>query len=68
MAFTYNPKYYDKSFQAQANEWWRSLSLNEMKAFKVKYVDASYRCVHSFVASEIAEIYDREVVQVGSPN
>lgn len=33
----YDPKHYDKAFQAQAREWWSSLSINEMKALERKH-------------------------------
>ena len=49
-----NLKYYQKEFQAMAIAWWRTLSINEMKA---------HEKAHGIVGrmarnSEIAEIFD----------
>lgn len=55
-----NLKYYhDKDFQAEAARWWRSLSINEMKAFENKY-KVVYRPA---LPQDVAEIYDKEVRQ-----
>jgi hypothetical protein len=54
----YNPKHYDKAFQAQAREWWSQFSINEMKAFEKKHGTISYRASNS----EIAAIYDAEYI------
>ena len=51
-------KYYDKAFQAKAFQWWRSLSINEMKSFERQY--GISRFCRMAIASEIAEIYDHE--------
>lgn len=32
-----NPKYYLKDYQNKANAWWRTLSINEMKALEKKH-------------------------------
>ena len=50
-------KYYDKQFQAKANQWWQSLSINEMKSFEAKHKTTS-----PAIASDIARIYDYEVL------
>lgn len=34
---TMNPKYYLKDYQNKANAWWRTLSINEMKALEKKH-------------------------------
>ena len=53
-----NMKYYQKEFQAEALRWWRTLSINEMKAFEKQYKIVGYRALRS----EIAEIYDSEII------
>jgi hypothetical protein len=63
-----NLKYYDKAFQAEANVWWRSLSMNDWKALKIKYGftfnHAGQTCFLDSTPSRIAEIYDKEIVAV----
>jgi hypothetical protein len=54
---TYNPKYYDQDFQQESNKWWCTLSINQMMAFEKKY-----NLLHHALPSEIAEIYDREIL------
>jgi len=55
-------KYYDKEFQAKAWQWWRTLSINEMKEFERKH-----GLISMAVASDIARIYDREVLGSRDP-
>ena len=52
----YNPKHYDKVFQSEAIKWWRTLSINEQKAYEKKYSTI----MGSALKSEIAAIYDGE--------
>lgn len=54
----YNPKHYNKAFQAEALQWWRTLSINEMKALEAKH-QVIYRPAPR---SEIAAIYDLEML------
>ncbi len=51
-----NLKHYQKDFQAEAIAWWRTLSINEMKAYE-KANGIVGRMARN---SEIAEIYDNE--------
>lgn len=44
--------------------WWRSLSINEQKAFEKKYETTKGYAIRS----EIAEIFDMEVQHEGSTN
>jgi|LSQX01.2.fsa_nt_gb hypothetical protein len=48
-----NPLYYDKAFQAEANAWWRTLSINEMKAYERQF----QTIMGMALPSEIAKIY-----------
>lgn len=60
---SYNPKHFDKEFQAKANVWWRQFSINEMKALEKKYgiiYDTALK-------SEIAAIYEGET-SLDNPN
>jgi hypothetical protein len=52
------PKYYNRDFQSVAMKWWRSLSINEQKAFEKKHGTIYGRAIRS----EIAEIFDKETV------
>ena len=52
----YNPKYYDKKVQANALNWWSTLSINEQKAFETKHGTIYGRVMNS----EVAAIYDAE--------
>lgn len=54
----YDPKYYDKTFQAQAYRWWRNLSINQMKGYERQYGISQFN--RSALPSEVAEIFDRE--------
>lgn len=49
-----NEKYYNKDFQSKALKWWRTLSINEQKAFEKKLPIMGDNARHS----EIAEIYN----------
>jgi hypothetical protein len=57
-----NPKYYTKEFQSFAMAWWKSLSINEQKAFEKKHGTI----YGSAIPSEIAEIFDKETEVVTS--
>lgn len=52
-----NPKFLDKSFQAEALKWWRTLSINEQKALHTKYNALLFSQI---LPHEIARIYDAE--------
>lgn len=59
-----NMKYYARTFQNEANKWWRTLSINEMKAFEKKH--NAIRIGGVTLPSSIAEIYDNEVLNKGT--
>lgn len=55
-----NLKYYlDKEFRKEAVIWWRSLSINQQKA----YAKALPSISNQARDSEIAEIYDNEIIK-----
>ena len=49
-------KYHSKSLQQQARKWWRTLSINEQKAFQKKHGFI----YHAALPHEIAEMFDKE--------
>lgn len=54
-------KYYDRAFQAEAGRWWNSLSINEMKRLEKKH-----ELIGHAGSSDIARIYDQEILSPGS--
>lgn len=55
----YDPKHYQKDFQTKANAWWRTLSINEMKAFERQYKVAGSMAL----PSDIAAIYSLQKIE-----
>ena len=53
-----NPKYYVKEFQVKANAWWRTLSINEQKAFEKKHKAIVINGLA--LKSDIAMMFDKE--------
>jgi len=53
-----NLKYYQEEFQSKAMQWWRTLSINEQKAFEKKYQAVVINGLA--LGSYIAEMFDKE--------
>lgn len=58
MNLEYHPKHHKKEYQFEAYRWWRTLSINEMKAFEKKH-ETIYGPA---MPCEVAAIYEIESI------
>lgn len=56
--------HYKKDFQAKAQQWWRSLSINEQKSFEQKHNAIKLSGV--ILRSEMARVFELENPQVST--